>query len=62
MWGCRSTASEPVLKAPTVSALETIIPKLLSTLAVNFNLRRHRKVQKHLGYHATEEAAAGLDR
>ena len=36
--------SKPVLKAPMVSALETIISKRVSNLAFKFNLRRYSEV------------------
>jgi hypothetical protein len=38
---CRLAASKPELKEPMVSALETQHHKLLSTVALNLNLRRY---------------------
>jgi len=42
---CRLTLSNPVLKAPTASAIETIYDELLSNVAFMFNLRRYNEMQ-----------------
>ena len=46
---CRLTDSKPVLKAPMVSALETIACyKVVSIVAFKFNLRRYNEVMRDM--------------
>ena len=53
---CRLTPSNPVLKAPTASVIETIYDELLSDVAFRFNLRCYNEVERltNDGYFSTD--------
>ena len=55
------TGSKPVLKAPMVSALDTINDESLSNLAFKFNLRRYTKAkEKQAGGGGRVQVGAGM--